>query len=47
VPGTFNYKDDPPKPVSVITVAPEINFTELKDILGVKETVALDETAPP
>jgi hypothetical protein len=46
VPGTFNYKDDPPKPVSVITVAPEINFTELKDILGVKETVALDETAP-
>ena len=46
VPGTLNYKDDPPKPVSVITTAPEINFDELKDILGVKETVALDETAP-
>jgi len=46
VPGTLNYKDDPPKPVSVITVAPEINFNELKDILGVTETVALDETAP-
>ena len=46
VPGTLNYKDNPPKPVSVITTAPEINFDELKDILGVKETVALDETAP-
>ena len=46
VPGTLNYKDDPPKPVSVITTAPEINFDELKDILGVKETVALDASAP-
>lgn len=46
VPGTFNYKDDPPKPVSVIAKAPEISFDELKDILGVKETVALDESAP-
>ena len=46
VPGTFNYKDNPPKPVSVITTAPEISFDELKDILGVKETVALDNTAP-
>jgi hypothetical protein len=46
VPGTFNYKDNPPKPVSVIAEAPEINFDELKDILGVKQTVVLDETAP-
>ena len=46
VPGTLNFKDDPPKPVSVITTAPEINFDELKDILGVKETVALDASAP-
>ena len=46
VPGTFNYKDDPPKPVSVIAKAPEISFDELKDILGVKETVALDASAP-
>ena len=42
VPGTLNYKDDPPKPVTVLRVASEVSFDELKDILGVKETIILD-----
>ena len=33
VPGTLNYKDDPPKPVTVLRVASEVSFDELKDIL--------------
>lgn len=38
VPGTFNFKDDPPNPVTVMSVADPVNFDELKDILGVEDT---------
>jgi len=34
VPGTLNYKDTPPKPVSVITVAPTLSLAEFKEVLG-------------
>lgn len=43
VPGTLNYKDDPPKPVEVLTTQPEISFDEIKNILGVQELVALED----
>jgi len=43
VPGTYNFKDDPAKPVSVIQEANAIDFNELRDILGVEDKV---ETAP-
>tara|TARA_R110000823_G_scaffold35603_3_gene98056 strand:+ start:3509 stop:6355 length:2847 start_codon:yes stop_codon:yes gene_type:complete len=43
VPETFNFKDNPPKPVQVILSAEAVEFQEIKNILGVKETI----TAPP
>jgi len=45
IPGTYNFKDDPPKLVSVIADAPDVNFDTLKEILGVKE--AEEAKAPP
>lgn len=43
IPGTLNFKDDPPKPVTVMNVAQPVAFGELRRLLGVEETVA----APP
>lgn len=37
VPGTFNYKDDPPTQVEVIQDAPPVNFEEFRKLLGAKE----------
>lgn len=39
VPGTFNFKDEPPKPVQVICDAEDIAYEEFKNILGVKDSV--------
>jgi len=37
VPGTFNFKDVPPKPVELILNGETVDFDEFKNILGVKE----------
>lgn len=37
IPGTLNFKDDPPTPVSVLGEAPPVSFDTLKGILGVTE----------
>jgi len=39
VPGTNNYKDNPPKPVELLSDAPDYEAQVLKDILGVREVV--------
>jgi hypothetical protein len=39
VPGTYNFKDVPAKPVEVVSDAPDYDAQTLKDILGVKEVV--------
>ena len=36
IPGTFNYKDDPPHEVTVISAADPVDFDEFYKILGVK-----------
>lgn len=36
VPGTLNFKDDPPSPVEIITEADPIDYEAFRDILGVK-----------
>lgn len=35
VPETLNYKDDPPKPVLIMAMAPEVEFETFKNTLGV------------
>lgn len=37
IPGTCNFKDDPPTPVSVINTAEPVTLQEFSDLLGVKE----------
>jgi hypothetical protein len=37
IPGTFNFKDEPPNPVSVINDTDDISYDNFKTILGVKE----------
>jgi len=37
VPGTFNYKDDPPTQVEVLQDAPPTNFEAFRKLLGAKE----------
>ena len=37
VPGTLNFKDNPPKPVEVISDAPDVDYETFKNLLGVKE----------
>lgn len=37
VPGTLNFKDNPPKPVELISDAPDVDYETFKNILGVKE----------
>lgn len=41
VPGTFNFKDDPPKPVTVISGTTEANFEQFRNTLGVAEAKAV------
>lgn len=36
IPGTFNFKDNPPKEVTVISDAPAVEFEAFRDLLGVK-----------
>ena len=43
VPGTLNFKDNPPSPVSVISFADTVNFGEFRELLGVKKF----EQTPP
>ena len=43
VPGTFNFKDDPPLPVEVISEDPmSISYDEFKNILGVSEEAFIE-----
>ena len=35
VPETLNFKDDPPKPVTILSIAPEIDYETIKNRLGV------------
>jgi hypothetical protein len=37
VPGTLNFKDNPPKPVELISDAPDVEYEVFKNLLGVKE----------
>lgn len=37
IPGTLNYKDDPPKPVEVLSSAGPVSVDELTKIIGVSE----------
>lgn len=37
VPGTFNFKDNPPKPVELISDGKDVEYDTFKSILGVKE----------
>lgn len=36
IPGTFNFKDNPPKEVTIISDADPVDFEEFRSILGVK-----------
>jgi len=42
VPGTLNFKDDPPSPVSVVSAANPIAFDAFCQILGVDEIIVTD-----
>lgn len=37
IPGTYNFKDDPPKQVEVFSFADPVDFTEFRNILGVED----------
>ena len=43
IPGTYNFKDNPPTQVEIMSFAPEVEFGMFKNILGVKERA---ETPP-
>lgn len=43
IPGTYNFKDDPPTLVEIISETSPIDYEEFKNILGVKEVLE----APP
>jgi hypothetical protein len=45
IPGTLNFKDDPPKAVTVMSVADPVAFDELRRILGVEETAVTESKA--
>lgn len=36
IPGTLNFKDNPPKPVSVISDCEDVSYEDFRNILGVK-----------
>lgn len=42
IPGTLNFKDDPPKPVTIISDAPPVDFDEFRTTLGVKPVRAME-----
>ena len=42
IPGTLNFKDDPPNEVTVINNAPAVDFDEFRKILGVKAVRATE-----
>jgi hypothetical protein len=44
IPGTFNFKDEPPKQVEVISDAPDVEYQAIKDLLGVKEVKQIRPT---
>lgn len=46
VPGTLNFKDNPPKPVEVVRAAPSVSFDELVQTLGVKRAAAKRQWEP-
>lgn len=46
VPGTLNFKDEPPKPVDVMTVGKPVDFDWVKQTLGVKQAVAKPQWQP-
>lgn len=43
IPGTLNFKDDPPTPVEIISDAPPVDYEAFRDLFGVKAPVE----APP
>ena len=43
IPGTYNFKDNPPTQVEIMSTAPAVEFAEIKRILGVRELI---ETPP-
>lgn len=45
VPGTLNFKDDPPSPVTVIQTTTPVSHEKFRKILGVKEAPVVE--APP
>lgn len=46
VPGTLNFKDDPPKPVQVLNVGKPVNFDWVIQTLGVKHVAAQPKWEP-
>ncbi len=46
IPGTLNFKEDPPAPVTVLSAAEPVDFEEFKEILGVFETPTKEVVAP-
>jgi hypothetical protein len=47
IPGTLNFKQDPPLPVEVIHVAPAIKYADFKDLLGITEEDFIEAKEPP
>ena len=46
VPGTLNFKDNPPKPVEVVRPAPPVSFDEVVQTLGVKRAATQKKWEP-
>jgi len=42
IPGTLNFKDDPPKQVEIISSADPVDFAEFRKLLGVKESKLME-----
>ena len=42
IPGTFNFKDEPPSEVTIISDCEDIEYTKFRDLLGVKELKKID-----
>jgi putative DNA primase/helicase len=43
IPGTYNFKDEPPTQVEILGTAPEVEYQTFRNLLGVKE----ESEAPP
>lgn len=46
IPGTLNFKDNPPKPVEVARAAPPVSFDEIVKVLGVKQAAPKRQWEP-